>query len=395
MNSTNKLHYLDGLRGVASLVVYFHHFLLLVFPPFYFLDMEFLNQAPSLLQYFATTPLRLLFDGTLAVQIFFIHSGFVLCYQFFYKSKISKELRYDVVVSSAIRRYFRLTIPLAGSILFAYFLIKLDLTFAKEADLLSPGNKWIGGYYNFDANLWEVIKQGLVTTYTGFKSNRTYNPNLWTLVYELKGSYFIYALCLLTLNTKNRWIVYILIIPFIQYHNYFISFLLGYICCDLYFCLGEKIRPSNVIGVILLFLGIYLGTVYDPNLPWYRFLNISFMEKKDIVKLSKLLGALFIFISIFFLPFLQKIFGSKIGIYLGKVSFSNYLLHFPILASLGAFLYIKGNGISNGVFSVEVLINFISCTAVLFIISHFYAIYIDQKSIDLGKTIFKKFFQKN
>ena len=121
MNNTNKLHYLDGLRGVASLVVYFHHFLLLVFPPFYFLDMEFLNQAPSLLKYFATTPLRLLFDGTLAVQIFFIHSGFVLCYHFFYKSKRSENFRYDNVVSSAIRRYIRLTIPLAGSILFAYF----------------------------------------------------------------------------------------------------------------------------------------------------------------------------------------------------------------------------------------------------------------------------------
>jgi peptidoglycan/LPS O-acetylase OafA/YrhL len=76
--SSNRLRSLDGLRGVAAAVVVLHH----TFLTRSSLAVPYLNPYPTqrgTAAWWATyTPLHLLWDGTEAVFVFFVLSGFVL-----------------------------------------------------------------------------------------------------------------------------------------------------------------------------------------------------------------------------------------------------------------------------------------------------------------------------
>jgi len=68
---------LDGLRGVAALVVLVHHSLLLT-PVLMAVHQDPEAPRSALVQAVSATPLHLLWDGEVAVQVFFVLSGFVL-----------------------------------------------------------------------------------------------------------------------------------------------------------------------------------------------------------------------------------------------------------------------------------------------------------------------------
>lgn len=72
-----RLPGLDGLRGVAALVVLVHHSLLLT-PALMAVHDDPAAPRSALVQAFSATPLHLLWEGEVAVQVFFVLSGFVL-----------------------------------------------------------------------------------------------------------------------------------------------------------------------------------------------------------------------------------------------------------------------------------------------------------------------------
>ncbi|MCG7284901.1 acyltransferase [Cellulomonas sp. ACRRI] len=72
-----RLPGLDGLRGVAALVVLVHHSLLLT-PALMAVHDDPAAPRSALVQVASATPLHLLWEGEVAVQVFFVLSGFVL-----------------------------------------------------------------------------------------------------------------------------------------------------------------------------------------------------------------------------------------------------------------------------------------------------------------------------
>lgn len=72
-----RLPGLDGLRGVAALVVLVHHSLLLT-PALMAVHDDPAAPRSALVQVMSATPLHLLWEGEVAVQVFFVLSGFVL-----------------------------------------------------------------------------------------------------------------------------------------------------------------------------------------------------------------------------------------------------------------------------------------------------------------------------
>lgn len=65
LNSKNYYPELDGLRGLAALMVFFSHAMGLLYPT-------------PLITYLQSSPFRILWDGAAAVDFFFVLSGFVL-----------------------------------------------------------------------------------------------------------------------------------------------------------------------------------------------------------------------------------------------------------------------------------------------------------------------------
>jgi peptidoglycan/LPS O-acetylase OafA/YrhL len=76
--ATQRLHSLDGLRGLSALVVVLHHALLVV-PA---LAAPYYDQGPaasgSAEWWLSHTPIHALWEGKAAVYVFFVLSGFVL-----------------------------------------------------------------------------------------------------------------------------------------------------------------------------------------------------------------------------------------------------------------------------------------------------------------------------
>lgn len=67
-----KLVELEALRGIAAMIVFFHHFLLLIAPRLH--GRNFPDDPIALVR----TPLFALVNGSAAVAVFFVLSGFVL-----------------------------------------------------------------------------------------------------------------------------------------------------------------------------------------------------------------------------------------------------------------------------------------------------------------------------
>src|ERR1019366_7324910 len=107
--STSRLVFLDGVRGWASLMVVFSHLL----PCFLAITTPFYRHSY----------LTFLCDGTLAVYIFFVLSGFALSIRFLQTGDAR------IPVELALRRYPRLTLPIFASCAIAFVLMKSHLLF--------------------------------------------------------------------------------------------------------------------------------------------------------------------------------------------------------------------------------------------------------------------------
>jgi peptidoglycan/LPS O-acetylase OafA/YrhL len=101
--------------------------------------------------------------------------------------------------------------------------------------------------------------------------------------------------------------------------------------------------------VLLIPLGLYLGALR----PWHDltlFLQRSF-EYSDVTAFQvqialNSIGGLLIVFSVVSSPLCHKVLTWKPFIYLGKISFSLYLVHLPILFSVGCLFYISADRVN-------------------------------------------------
>lgn len=116
-----KLPYIEGLRGIAALMVVLGHLSLAFYPAILSGSFSQIHTHYAIEFLVMSSPLNLIINGNLAICIFFILSSFVLSYKFF------ESPCYELILSAAIRRYFRLAIPVFFSILLAYIFMRLSL----------------------------------------------------------------------------------------------------------------------------------------------------------------------------------------------------------------------------------------------------------------------------
>ncbi|KAF7536627.1 hypothetical protein G7054_g4381 [Neopestalotiopsis clavispora] len=191
---THSTSYLDGIRGLAALAVLGYHFTdynLKYFHPGYGVE-----ESSSLLQ---LPYVRLLFAGKPMVHLFFVVSGFALSLRPLQELLAGQtEECYRMLSSSIYRRPIRLLGPclvLTFSLVFwaraGFFLHYLSY----EPTLWAQISHWYSDFFLRIAWPWSW----------DFGDRPKYNVHLWTIPIELSHSYLLFLVILLITHIRSRF----------------------------------------------------------------------------------------------------------------------------------------------------------------------------------------------
>lgn len=384
--SMRKIKYLDGLRGFAAFQVVFHHFILAFYPAL-FSGPGIPTHLPDSWEVSASGSfLNLLWDGNFAVCIFFVLSGFVLSHKFFLKKEE------EIVTASAVKRYFRLALPVAFSVFIGFIFMKLSLLYNQPAGIIS-GSGWFSSLWDFEPNFFDSISQGFFGAF--FYNIFDYNKLLWTIAYEFLGSFLVFSFLAIFGKAKNRFLAYaFLILVFLQ--TYYLAFILGVLLSDLVANEKEILRrfdKRKIWRISFFFLGLFLASFpigREAQGTIYEFMNFSWLTEPAVF--YHVVGSFLLMIVLLESRIMQRFFSCRPLLFLGEISFAMYLLHLVILGSFSSFVFLKFQAVM--AYHFAVLSSFLLSLPVIFITSYLAYEHVDKKAVGFSHFVYEKFFKR-
>ncbi len=381
LEEKKKLLFLEGIRGIAALVVVFAHFAQVFYPQVFKNDPAISHFSYESI--IATTPINLLVNGNFAVCVFFVLSGYVLSFKFFSTKDPT------VLSKAATKRYLRLGIPVLSVHLLAFALLALDAYSYSQLQKLTLAT--IPDFYSEPISIFKTFYQGAIESFFNFKTY-TLNPVVWTMQYELYGSYIVFALLALFGRSTFRYIIYI-VTSLIFIKTYYLAFILGVFLCDAYVQKWHEIkRRFYVVGIVILGIGLLLGSFpyYLVDNSFYKHLMIfgKQFSFSDYFIFYHVVGAFMLIVGTLLVRSLQDFFSSKIMLYLGKISFAVYLIHFLLINSLGARSFLSLSSYME--YHYAFWTTFIITMASILGLSHLIQKFIDELAIVLSNRFARK-----
>lgn len=377
-----KIDYLDGLRGVAAGIVVVTHFFQVFFPSVFEGNQQISHYAFE--RFASQTPINLLFNGNFSVCLFFVLSGYVLSHRFFQ----TKEN--EIVYSSALRRYLRLAIPAFCSVVIAY--IAMQVGFGYYDNIRHVTMSTMPDPFATSPRFSTMLMETWFHTF--FTYGMQYNPVLWTMTYELFGSFLIFGFILLCGRHRIRYPLYVLLIWWFL-DSYYLGFILGVLLSDLKNSEGINrlvFLQRPWVTTILILFGVYFGSFpyVDPSETIYSAL-VWKTDGFSFFVFYHVLGSFLIIAALLTSHTMQNMFGSKWIAYLGKISFSLYLVHFTVICTLSSYLFDQWkNTIPYG---MNVLVSFAVSLPVILGLSHLFYKYVDAKTLRLLSEGSRKLFK--
>ncbi|KAF3480891.1 uncharacterized protein GIQ15_06238 [Arthroderma uncinatum] len=368
---------LDGLRGWACLLVFNFHFLF-TYTNKSMVGWGFAHRNRNVLQ---LPVVHLLISGHAMVAVFFVLSGYVLSYKSLKLLRTrSWEQAFRSLASSTFRRAFRLFIPAIVSILFITLAVRLGVY--DYSEWVRQEGRTITGtdeehppiFLTCKEQIWDAYLAAvhLVDPWNWNLYYNAYNPHLWTIPVEFRCSLFLFIV-LLSTSLLRIWCrlasVSFLTFYCIRWGRWDVAlFLSGMMMAELDITYNgatlshghatllptqansteysvEKIPPCHqplslrVMYILAFSLGLYIASCpnrFQEYTPGFRFLSTftpkSYAEKHRFLQS---IGAIILVFCISRCHTLQRPFLNHLAQYLGHISFSLYVVHGPILHSLG------------------------------------------------------------
>ncbi|WP_312229615.1 acyltransferase [Pseudescherichia sp.] len=368
----NNLGYLDGLRGICCFLVVIEHCINFYKPDIRFTELE--GFAGMIRRVVSLSPLNFIYSGDISVAIFFILSGFVLSLKF------NKTKNYEYILSGVVKRYPRIMLPVAASMLFMFFILLLS-------------DKFIG--HNFWSGTWDsflfIFKQIMVEI--PFTHNALTNYPLWTISYELFGSFLVFAILAIFGTSKYRISFYLFVMVYFLFsleNVYYTLFIFGVIICDL--TKGGNFKISPGIRLILFVVGLFLATTPFPRdnvIPHGGFyIYLELLKDYNYVQVSRyleIIGSMILFASLVGSTLSIKVLTTPLMRFLGKISFPLYLTHATIIYVISFVLKSKYGEVGFSMFLAASLLTV--CISIP--VAIFFERYIDMPSIKLSNKFGK------
>jgi peptidoglycan/LPS O-acetylase OafA/YrhL len=339
-----RIAHLDGLRGLASLVILLSHCLSAWLPALAFGEPDL--RVPELVP-LAHTPLAILWSGDTAVMIFFVLSGFVLAQ--------SGQAGFGAVEFGAriLKRFARLGIPVAAGILFTGALYRFGAIHNQQAGLVSR-SKWLVAFYLPEQ------RPGLFWSAAGgsiLRGSDWWIGPLWSTHVQFFGSLLVFAL--IALFGKDRRaglalggvVAWAVVAGSSRFGIHFAAIVSGALLHQ-FVSRAKKVNDKStpapwklfsiIVGVVgIIYLGswpdeVVVGSWYEPLARVFGFTN--YLRPRSY---AHTVAALLVVWFVLTKKPLQRILTTSVLQRTGRLSFAIYLVHWPILMSLGAFVFAR------------------------------------------------------
>lgn len=366
-----KINSAESIRGLACLAVVFSHLSLSFFPYLHHFDTE--ATTDSSLQYFIHhSPFAFWYSGTAAVFLFFVLSGFVLSYAILRKPEQAKAK----IKTMLIKRYPRLAIPAVCSCLLVWIVFQCFNIDSSHA------NGWFQTYVTQDISLKHALYEGTIGSFLFAESD--VNWVLWTMHIELMGSLVLFLLLYLYKTQKALFFIGSVLFPALAWYFKGEGFFLGilsFVIGIYYYLYG---RPLKLYQAVPMFVfGLYLAGAHNSSWSYQWLMHLIGERTYDY---SNFFAGVIIVYSILMSAQLSQKLDQKVLVWLGKLSFSIYLIHLILLYLIG--LPILNLLLNMGMsFNVSAL-----CASVVFIFvtlfcAVFYSRWVDQLAIKSSQKI--------
>lgn len=350
--------YLDGLRGFAALMVYIQHHELNPHDgtgQAKFFETGFGFEGNY---HFATLPgIRTFFGGGhFAVSTFFVLSGYVLALKPLSLIHAGDLLQLgDHMASSLFRRWIRLFLPLIITTLIYITMLQIFGLWAKN---MTMQQSWL-------AEVWEFYREFKNFSFIFKEGGEPWipqNTHLWSIPVEMRGSIVIFTSLIAFSRCSLRarlWCQAALIFYFMYVvdGSYYAMFSMGMLLCDI-----DLLADRGELSPLLLRWKPYKGFVYHHLLALSLFLGGVPALNRDIDQLARTRGwyflsfltpqAVFNYKSFYLfwastllvlttprIRWLKGFFETSFCQYLGRISYALYMVHGPVLWTLGERLY--------------------------------------------------------
>lgn len=339
MRDKNRVGYLDGLKAIATFVVFNIHFLNAYYCGIYTLDARQFHTKSGVEWWIGATPFNLIYAGKVGARLFLAISAFLLTYHFYQKRNRKKLL------VSSLKKYVRLAPPILLVNLAVCALMRMGAYYNARTAALAGSQEHFGVYNQFEPSIWEAVREALLGCFlTG--SNR-YNGPIWFIQYEFLGCLGLAIVTLLIAERRmgTRMAVYILLSILLVRTDY-LAMVLAAALADLF--IWERGQQENCQSILyrglrfvadrgwMLWL-LLLASLYFLTYPSYGLVQGTIYEMfppKVLFYYNAAIPVL-LFCVIYSVP-VQRILDQKVLSRFTSISYFFYLVHFPMIATLSA-----------------------------------------------------------
>lgn len=326
MQIDRRLVELNAIRGIAAMIVFVGHYLHNFMPP----------QRDAI----GPTPLFAFANGPAAVVTFFVLSGFVLALGPLQQGAPS-------LLTHAVKRWPRL----AGTVVIscvAYIVAALLHLFPQPQYVVSviphPPTILTWGFSRHAERVSPVLWEASFKTF--FAGTAKHNDVLWTMHWELAGSFVVFALAavvLLPLKSSLRIFLFAVVSAIMSYiAPYFGCFVVGAVAAILHLRFRDQIRLKGWHTVLALAFGVLILSwdIQRPAGVWAEMSSLTAPAMLKIWIALQTIASLAIIGAALYNRTFQNMLSGAAGSMLGRLSFPIYLMHLLVLCTFTSWTYL-------------------------------------------------------